>query len=47
MYFQDLTYKTAYALGFLAADGWISRNALGFALKGSDRDAVVQIRDII
>ena len=47
MYFQEITYRTAYALGFLAADEWISSNTLGFALRGSDRDAVMQIRDII
>lgn len=47
MYFQEITYKTAYTLGFLAADGWINRNTLGFALKGSDRNAVMQIRDIV
>ena len=47
MYFQEITYKTAYALGFLAADGWVNKNTLGFALKGSDRMAVERIRDII
>lgn len=47
MYFQEITYKTAYALGFLAADGWVNKNTLGFALKGSDRNAVIRIRDIV
>lgn len=47
MYFEKLNEQSAYALGFLAADGWISGNSLGFALKGSDKAAVERVADII
>lgn len=42
-----MTREIAYMLGFLAADGWISKNALGFALKRSDRKSVEYIASII
>ena len=42
-----MTQEKAYMLGFLAADGWISRNSLGFALKRSDRAAVERFAHLI
>lgn len=48
MYFNKLeSYEQAYALGFLAADGWVSNNTLGFALKRADRKSVEYIAKIL
>ena len=41
-----INYEIAYYLGFLAADGWVIDNRLGFALKREDKESVEYIANI-
>ena len=41
-----INHEIAYYLGFLAADGWVTDNRIGFALKRADKESVEYIADI-
>lgn len=47
-FFENITTPLkAYVLGFMYADGYVTGNRFGIKLKSSDKDFLVQIKDIL